>query len=161
MLPGSTVNYIFYIKTLGSVLTADSMPNCVLIRGGIDTVVSVSVSQLVDNSYSASFTIPSNWSIGETIQLRINAVVNGLSLPSKTINLGTIESAFRDTDRTALLSAQSAALAVADGRQRINYLASTFTIYNADGSVRRVFNLRDQDNNAASSAATAVERIPQ
>lgn len=68
---------------------------------------------------------------------------------------------FGSSDRTALLSAQSAALAVADGGQKINYLASTFTIYNSDGSTRKVFDLKDQDGNAATSAQSAVGRIPQ
>lgn len=107
---------------------------------------SISVSSVANDAITAA-------SISATA---IAEIQSGLATSAQVTANG-----FTGSDRTALLSTQSASLAVADGRQKIDYLNSTFTLYNSDGSVRRVFNLRDQDNNAATSAATAVERIPQ
>ena len=49
------------------------------------------------------------------------------------------------------------------GRFKINYDATppTATQYNIDGTVRQVFILRDKDGNPATSAQTAVDRVPQ
>ena len=172
------------------VLIPDALPSGILIRNGIDTSVVVSISTLVDGSFLAQSALPSNWVEGDVVHLRITAISSGLDL-TQTIGLGeigvsgnaiasavrtnlTVELAridvavsslstggFNNSDRVALLSAQSAALATADGRQRINYLLSTFTQYNLDGSVRRVFNLTDENNSPATSGQTAIERIPQ
>jgi hypothetical protein len=65
----------------------------------------------------------------------------------------------RATQQTAVVI-QDAALALADGRHKIDYLNSTATQYDLDGEVRTVFVLRDQDGNLATSAQTAVERVP-
>jgi len=191
LLAGFTANHIFYIRTLLSqrVLIPDVLPSGILIRNGIDTSVVVSISTLVDGSFLAQSTLPSNWIEGDVVHLRITAISSGLDL-TQTIDLGeigvsgnaiasavrtnlTVELAridvavssvsggFNNSDRVALLSAQSAAMATADGRQRINYLLSTFTQYNPDGSVRKVFNLTDENNSPATSGQTAIERIPQ
>jgi len=191
LLAGLTANHIFYVRTLLSqrVLIPDVLPSGILIRNGIDTAVVVSVSTLVDGSFLAQSTLPSNWIEGDVVHLRITALSSGLDL-TQTIDLGeigvsgsaiaslvrtnlTVELAridvavssvsggFSNSDRVALLSAQSAAMATADGRQKINYLLSTFTQYNLDGSVRRVFNLTDENNSPATSGQTAIERIPQ
>jgi hypothetical protein len=62
---------------------------------------------------------------------------------------------------TALISADAAARAVADGRHDIDFANSTTTQYNADGTVRTVFDLEDADGNPATTAANAVNRVPQ
>jgi len=191
LLAGFTANHIFYVRTLLSqrVLIPDVLPSGILIRNGIDTAVVVSISTLVDGSFLAQSALPNNWIEGDVVHLRITAISSGLDL-TQTIGLGeigvsgsaiasavrtnlTVELAridvavssvsggFNNSDRVALLSAQSAALATADGRQRINYLLSTFTQYNLDGSVRRVFNLTDENNSPATSGQTAIERTPQ
>ena len=68
---------------------------------------------------------------------------------------------FTSGDRNILIAAEAAARAVASGRHKIDYAASTATQYNADGSVRTVFDLVDADGNPATTGATAVERVPQ
>jgi hypothetical protein len=47
------------------------------------------------------------------------------------------------------------------GRHRIDFAASTTTQYNIDGTVLKVFDLRDKDGNPAIVAQTAVDRVPQ
>jgi hypothetical protein len=47
------------------------------------------------------------------------------------------------------------------GRFKIDYPNSTATQYNPDGTVQKVFSLLDNDGNPASSAQTAVDRVPQ
>ena len=68
---------------------------------------------------------------------------------------------FTASDRNILIAAEAAARAVASGRHKINYAASTATQYNADGSVRTVFDLVDADGDPATTGATAVERVPR
>jgi hypothetical protein len=47
------------------------------------------------------------------------------------------------------------------GRFKIDYPNSTATQYNPDGTVQKVLSLLDNDGNPASSAQTAVDRVPQ
>jgi hypothetical protein len=47
------------------------------------------------------------------------------------------------------------------GRFKIDYETSTATQYRPDGTVLKVFNLRDKDGNPAIVAQTAVDRVPQ
>lgn len=109
MLPGKTAIHIFYVRSLnGSILSADSLPVGILIRNGVDTVIPVTVTQLVDNSYLCSAEIPSNWAEGDFVHLRITAVSLGITL-SETVELGiiskplaTIESAIADIPTSTL-----------------------------------------------------------
>ena len=76
--------------------------------------------------------------------------------------LAQVQAAGFTTDRhNALIAAEAAARAVASGRHKINYAASTATQYNADGTVRTVFDLVDEDGNPATTGAVAVERVPR
>jgi hypothetical protein len=76
--------------------------------------------------------------------------------------LAQVQAAGFTTDRhNALIAAEAAARSVASGRHKIDYAASTATQYNADGTVRTVFDLVDSTGNPATSGASAVERIPQ
>lgn len=76
--------------------------------------------------------------------------------------LAQVQAAGFTTDRhNALIAAEAAARAVASGRHKINYAASTATQYNADGTVRTVFDLVDEDGDPATSGASAVERVPR
>jgi hypothetical protein len=76
--------------------------------------------------------------------------------------LAQVQAAGFTTDRhNALIAAEAAAKSVASGRHKIDYAASTATQYNADGTVRTVFDLVDADGDPATSGAVAVERIPQ
>lgn len=151
MIIGSTINYIFYVKNLGSVLSADSLPVCVLIRNGIDTVVPVTVSQLTDNSYSASFTIPDNWIAGETIQLRISAVYQGFSIPPKTINLGILEDSVTPIDS---LQIANTILNASNG------VEPGLTLQQALQGIVAVLYGKDQITPGAGNTATVVFRNP-
>ena len=114
-----------------------------------------SLSQVFPANFS-NFVVPS--ALDNALAVRTNLTVE---LARIDVAVSSVSGGFNNSDRVALLSAQSAALATADGRQRINYLLSTFTQYNLDGSVRRVFNLTDENNSPATSGQTAIERIPQ
>jgi hypothetical protein len=50
--------------------------------------------------------------------------------------------------------------AFVEGRVKINYPNSTVTQYNVDGTVRKVFRLQDDQGGLATSAQTAVDRVP-
>jgi hypothetical protein len=76
--------------------------------------------------------------------------------------LAQVEAAgFTTTRHNALIAADLAARALADGRYDIDYTLSTATQYNPDGTVRTVFDLEDPDGNPATSGQTAVKRVPQ
>lgn len=47
------------------------------------------------------------------------------------------------------------------GRFKIDYEASTATQYRPDGTVLKVFDLRDKDGDPAIVAQAAVDRVPQ
>jgi hypothetical protein len=68
-----------------------------------------------------------------------------------------------DSGSTGASLATTLALAQAFtlGRFKIDYEASTATQYRSDGTVLKVFNLRDKDGNPATNAQTAVDRVPQ
>jgi hypothetical protein len=67
---------------------------------------------------------------------------------------------FTSTRHDALISAESAARAVADGRFMIDYANSRETQYSVDGSVRTVFEIYDRDGNLATTPEGAVDRRP-
>jgi hypothetical protein len=96
-----------------------------------------------------------------TILQTANAVTDALvAYPVPT--LAQTQAAGFTTERNAsLVATEAAAKAVADGRHVIDYLNSIATQYEADGSVRTVFDLIDQDGNPATTAQAAVERVPQ
>jgi hypothetical protein len=76
--------------------------------------------------------------------------------------LAQVEAAgFTTTRHNALIAADLAARALADGRYEIDYTLSTATQYDPDGTVRTVFDLQDADGNPATSGQTAVKRVPQ
>jgi hypothetical protein len=129
------------------------------VTGRIDAAIS---SRLA----TAGYTAPSNSDI-----TAIKAKTD--NLPSDPADQSAVEAAitaaqsailaggFTSGDRNILIAAEAAARAVASGRHKIDYAASTATQYNADGSVRTVFDLVDADGNPATTGATAVERVPQ
>jgi len=71
LFPGQDATHTFYIRSGGgAVLTADSTPVCTLIRDGVDTAETVTVTQQPDGSYLASFLIPSDWVAGDIVTMR-------------------------------------------------------------------------------------------
>lgn len=87
ILPGKLVTQYFYVRNS----QADATPTCVLIRVNIDTTVPVTVTAQSDGGWLASATIPSNWTEGEIVHMRISAVTQGLTV-GNTVKLGTIGS---------------------------------------------------------------------
>ncbi len=67
--------------------------------------------------------------------------------------VATTAGAFEATDRRALL-------AMAYGRQKIDYTASTFEMYGVDGVLAQQFDLLTADGNPATTPQEAVERVP-
>lgn len=50
--------------------------------------------------------------------------------------------------------------AFVQGQVEVNYISSTMTQYNRNGTIRQIFSLRDINNQPATSGADAVKRIP-
>ena len=118
------------------------------VTGRIDAAIS---TRLATSGYTAPL------SSGDTT----TAVISGLTTYTAP-TLAQVQSAGFTTERNdALLAVEAAATAIADGRHAINYTASTATQYNADGTVRTVFDLKDSAGNPATATSAAVERIPQ
>jgi len=129
------------------------------VTGRIDAAISSRLS-------TAGYTAPANADI-----TAIKAKTD--NLPSDPADQSAVEAAitaaqsailaggFTASDRNILIAAEAAAKAVASGRHKINYAASTATQYNADGTVRTVFDLVDEDGDPATSGASAVERVPR
>lgn len=91
LFPGETATQSFYIRSASNaILTADSTPVCTLIRNGVDTAVSVSTAQQDDGSYLSTFVIPIDWVAGDTVTMRIEAVVSGITVPPDTVLVGTV-----------------------------------------------------------------------
>jgi hypothetical protein len=67
--------------------------------------------------------------------------------------VATTAGAFEASDRRALL-------AMAYGRQKIDYTASTFELYGVDGVLAQQFDLLTADGNPATTPQDAVERVP-
>ena len=91
LFPGQDATHTFYIRSgNGAVLTADSTPVCTLIRNGVDTAESVTVTQQPDGSYLTSFLIPVDWESGDIVTMRVEAVVSGNTVPPDTLLVGTV-----------------------------------------------------------------------
>lgn len=76
--------------------------------------------------------------------------------PTECLASATIEPSVLSEDTLKAIRA------LVDGRFKVDYTTSTATQYNADGSIRTVFNLKESDGiTPAISPQTAVERIPQ
>jgi len=77
LAPGSTVTEFVYIRNgAQEVLTGGSI-SCVVIRNGIDTVVSTSIDSSSDKAFKVQFVIPSNWAEGDRVHLRYSADYQG------------------------------------------------------------------------------------
>jgi len=91
LFPGQDATHTFYIRSGGgAVLTADSTPVCTLIRDGVDTAETVTVTQQPDGSYLASFLIPADWVAGDIVTMRVEAVVQSITVPPDTLIVGTV-----------------------------------------------------------------------
>jgi len=91
LFPGQDGTHTFYIRSgNGAVLTADSTPVCTLIRNGVDTAETVTVTQQPDGAYLASFLIPVDWESGDIVTMRVEAVVNSVPVPPDTLLVGTV-----------------------------------------------------------------------
>jgi hypothetical protein len=138
-----------------------------LLDVGLTTTVTGRIDAAISSRLdTAGYTAPSNADI-----TAIKAKTD--NLPNDPADQSAVEAAitaaqsailaggFTSGDRNILIAAEAAAKAVASGRHKIDYAASTATQYNADGSVRTVFDLVDADGDPATTGAVAVERVPR
>lgn len=89
ILPGHQLEFDFVINTsAGSIVNPDSPPTGTLIRNGEDSIVSVSLVNKATGVYTASCTIPETYRTGDNLQIRIDAVVSGVTI--KILPWGTI-----------------------------------------------------------------------
>ena len=151
---GSAERRILSLPT-NTQLEARTLPTADYFDPATDTVATVTS---LTNAVTLP-SIPADWITAAGIAAdAVTEIQSGLS----TVTLAEVQAAGFTTERnTALLDAQAAALAIADGRHVINYTASTATQYNADGTLRTVFDLKDAAGNPATATSAAVERVPQ
>lgn len=80
---------------------ADSTPEAVLVRNGVDTDEDVDVTRKELGVYTIDFDVPTDWSISDVVQVRVSATVDGvtdksnvftvtLSALSATSGIGTV-----------------------------------------------------------------------
>lgn len=145
--PDGTATVTFEVSANGQpVALAGAV--AVLLRDGMDTAVTTTIANPATGRYVVSATLPP-WPDYTQVSCRLEGTYNALPA-ALTKPIGTI-----------FVDARSAALAFADARHAINYTSSTATQYNADGTVRTVFDLYDADGNLATSPETAVDRRPR
>lgn len=145
--PGQTITATFEVS-VNSQPAALSGAVAVLVKDGLDTSVVTSITTPATGRYVVSATLPS-WPDYTAVECRLAGTYNALPAVL-TKPVGTV---FAD--------ARAAALAVADGRHRIDYANSTATQYDTDGTTRTVFDLYDRDGNLATTPEGAVDRRPR
>jgi hypothetical protein len=139
MLPGTTISQFFYVRTAaGNTIAADATPTCTLLLGAIATAVSVAVSASADGGWVAEATIPSHWTEGSVVHLRIAAMAGGFPT-TQTIRLGEVTSpqvtaaaVWQNSDRTLTTSGNNAIAASVWG-----FIVSTISTV---GSAARLLN---------------------
>ena len=101
MLPGKTFTHLFSIRIAQRIVIPDALPVCVLIRDGVDTVVTVNIASTIDGGYKAQTLIPSDWVEGDLVHLRITANKDGYTF-TKTELLGEVNLSQSATQRNIL-----------------------------------------------------------
>lgn len=79
---GETIYREFMTKSGGELTDAAAMPVGTIVRNGVDTAVTVVVSHKATGIYVAQFTIPSTYSAGDEVSLRIAATIGGTATAS-------------------------------------------------------------------------------
>jgi len=78
---GDTIYHQFLTKNSSSVLTdADDTPTGTLVKNGVDTAVTVTVTNKATGIYVAQFTIPATYAAGDEVALRIAATIGGTAV---------------------------------------------------------------------------------
>src|SRR5690242_990598 len=80
LVPGQTLAVEFTLRspTTGAAADADSTPTGLLIRNGVATAVSVTITHTSTGIYKASAVVPANYAAGDIVQLRITATVESI-----------------------------------------------------------------------------------
>ena len=68
-----------YDNTTGASANADSLPIGTLVQNGNDTTETVTISNKTTGVYKATITVPTGYSIGDKLQIRIEVTVNGIT----------------------------------------------------------------------------------
>jgi len=63
----------------GAKVTADSLPTATLWRNGVVTAETVTVTDQTGGDYKVAFTIPTTYDVGDTLQIKFAATVNGIA----------------------------------------------------------------------------------
>lgn len=77
--PGDSIFGDFFIQSpqAGSAVNADATPSGVLVRGGSDTAISVSVENKDTGLYRFGVSVPSSYNEGDFLSVRVSASVGG------------------------------------------------------------------------------------
>jgi len=77
---GDTIYHQFVTKAVsGALVDADALPVGTLVRNGVDTEISVTITNKAVGVYVAQFTIPSAYVAGDEVALRITATIGGVT----------------------------------------------------------------------------------
>lgn len=90
LIPGQTVQHIFYVRSRSLVVSPDATPTAAIVRNGITTAISVAVTALSDGGWLASATLPANWVTSDRVHLRMQAVKDALAIVD-TVLLGQVD----------------------------------------------------------------------
>jgi hypothetical protein len=129
---------------------------------GFSTTTNVTDAQMAIQSDIAALNDTSTGDIRAELSTELGRIDTEISSRLASASYTAPDNAGIANTLTAAQAAELAATASADGRFVIDYADSTATQYNANGTVRTVFNLRESDGiTPATTAQSAVERVPQ
>ena len=120
-------------------------------------------THLGNGVWRATATLPDaggevRWSQGASI-LAVDVV--GETVATAVWNYTGGDRSLSGTQANSLIASEALIKALVLGGFEIDYENSTATQRNPDGTVRKVFDLQDQDGNPATTAQTAVKRVPR
>ena len=90
MLQGQTIQALFSVSQNESFVDAE-ITSVKLWRNNTETTVIVTIAEIKNGVFHFTFSIPTNWLVGDAIALEINYNSQGFNNRSKLIKLGEIE----------------------------------------------------------------------
>lgn len=79
-LPPNSIATVEFQVQLGASAIALNSPVAVVLRDGVDTAVEAVITTTATGRYVVSFTVPSNWVFPQKASIRLEGVVNGISV---------------------------------------------------------------------------------
>lgn len=111
VLPNKTISCRFFTYNTSGVLTnADSPPTGLLVINGVDSIVTVTVSNITTGEYKAEFTVPIDSVYGDYLQMVITATLSSTTNKSVIWNDSVTMFTFIDTDVKATLDGEEVTL---------------------------------------------------